>query len=198
MGNRRSKPGKSRKTQAQSTNNSTRTAIIAGAVVVGVAILGYLLYLNLQPAAEIAGLVNHPRPSAGHESDIVYDFTPLPPFGGTHNPAWQNCGIYEEPVEAQYTIHSMEHGAVWITYQPDLPQEQIDQLRDTVRGQNFVLLTPWPNLQSPIVLTAWGIQLEVDSADDERIDQFIERYQVGPQTPERGASCTNGVGEPLA
>jgi hypothetical protein len=198
MANRRSKPGKGRKTQAQNTSNSTRTAIIAGAVVLGILIMAYLLYLNLRPAPEIAGVVNHPRPSAGHESDIVYDFTALPPVGGTHNPAWQNCGIYEEPVEAQFTIHSMEHGAVWITYQPDLPQEQIVQLQDTVRGQNFLLLTPWPNLQSPVVLTAWGIQLEVDSADDERIEQFIERYQVGPQTPERGASCTNGVGEPLA
>jgi hypothetical protein len=198
MANRRSKPVRGRKTQAQSTNNTTRNAIIAAAVLVSVGILGYLLYLNLRPAPEITGVVNHPRPSAGHDQSITYDFTALPPVGGTHNPAWQNCGIYEEPVEAQYTIHSMEHGAVWITYQPDLPQEQIDQLQETVRGQNFLLLTPWPNLQSPIVLTAWGLQLEVDSADDERIDQFIERYQVGPQTPERGATCTNGVGEPLA
>jgi hypothetical protein len=197
MANRRSKPGSGRKSQAQTTDNTTRNAIIAAAALVGVGILGYLLYLSLRPAPEIAGLVNHPRPSAGHDQIIAYEFTALPPVGGTHNPAWQNCGIYEEPVDAQYTIHSMEHGAVWITYQPDLPQEQIDQLQETVRGEDFLLLTPWPNLQSPIVLTAWGLQLEVDSADDERIAQFIERYQVGPQTPERGATCTDGVGEPL-
>lgn len=197
MSNRRNKPVKGRKGQAQSTSNSTRTAIIVGAIVVGVGLLGYLLWLSLRPAPEITGVVNHPRPSAGHDASQVYEFTALPPVGGVHNPAWQNCGIYAEPVEAQFGIHSMEHGAVWITYQPDLPQEQIGQIQASVRGENFILLTPWPNLQSPVVLTAWGIQLEVDSADDERIDQFIERYRVGPQTPERGAACTGGVGEPL-
>jgi hypothetical protein len=197
MANRQSRPVKGRKGQTQNTNNNTRTAIVVGAIVVGVAILGYLLWLGLRPAEEIAGMQTFPRPSAGHDSNITYEFTALPPVGGTHNPAWQNCGIYEEPVTAQFAIHSMEHGAVWITHQPELPQEEIDQLQGLVRGNTFVLLTPWPNLQSPIVLTAWGLQLEVDSADDERIEQFIDRYQVGPQTPERGATCTGGVGEPL-
>lgn len=197
MSNRRNRPVRGRKAQAQSTNNNTRTAIIVASIVVGVSILGYLLYLSLRPEPEITGIVNHPRPSAGHESDIVYEFTELPPVGGTHNPAWQNCGIYDQPVEAQYAIHSMEHGAVWITYQPELAQEDVNQLQDMVRGEGYIILSPWPNLQSPIVMTAWGLQLELDSADDGRIQDFIDRYRVGPQTPERGASCSGAVGEPI-
>jgi hypothetical protein len=91
----------------------------------------------------------------------------------------------------------MEHGAVWITYQPDLSGEDVDNLQDTVRGESYVLLSPYPNLKSPVVLTAWGIQLELDSADDGRIAEFMDRYQQGPQTPERGASCVNGTGSPV-
>jgi hypothetical protein len=48
-----------------------------------------------------------------------------------------------------------------------------------------------------VVLTAWGLQLEVNSVTDRRIADFVSRYQRGPQTPERGGSCAGGVGEPI-
>ncbi len=48
-----------------------------------------------------------------------------------------------------------------------------------------------------VVLTAWGIQLEVESVDDDRIAGFIDLYQRGSQTPEPGAPCTGGIGEPV-
>jgi hypothetical protein len=47
----------------------------------------------------------------------------IPPAGGPHNPSWQNCGFYDELVRDENAVHSLEHGAVWITYQPDLPQQ---------------------------------------------------------------------------
>jgi hypothetical protein len=92
----------------------------------------------------------------------------------------------------------LEHGAVWITYQPGLPEEDVTQLQDLVRGQSHLLLSPYPGLKSPVVLTAWGLQLELTSVQDSRIEEFIDRYQQGPQTPERGASCSDGVGQPIS
>ncbi|MCP5096317.1 MAG: DUF3105 domain-containing protein, partial [Chloroflexi bacterium] len=50
-------------------------------------------------------------------------------------------------------VHSMEHGAVWITYQPDLPADEIIELQDLVRGQPFLLLSPYPDLRGPVVVT---------------------------------------------
>ena len=57
--------------------------------------------------------------SQAHEEDPVYFDTDRPPPGGVHAPFWQNCGIYTEPVEAKNALHSLEHGAVWLTYDPD-------------------------------------------------------------------------------
>jgi hypothetical protein len=94
-------------------------------------------------------------------------------------------------------VHSLEHGAMWLTYQPDLPQEDIDVLRDAVRGEDYALMSPYPGLKSPVVLTAWETQLELDSVDDQRIGEFVDRYQQGPTTPEPGASCIGGVGTPI-
>ena len=91
----------------------------------------------------------------------------------------------------------MEHGAVWIVYQPELPGEDVSILRDLVGDQSYLLLSPFPGLKSPVVLSAWGIQLEVDSVDDERVAEFVSAYRLGPQTPEFGAACSGGVGLPV-
>lgn len=189
--------GKKRKT-ASPAKNQNKTILIVGLVLVGVIGLGYLLYLGLQPAGLIDGLVNFGRQSRGHDAAVQIDFGDLPPVGGTHNPVWQNCGIYTEPVQPEYVVHSLEHGAVWITYQPDLSADEVALLQDFVRGQTFIILSPYPGQRSPVVATAWSVQLELESASDDRLGDFVDRYRLGPTTPERGASCTDGVGEPIS
>lgn len=180
-------------------NANNQKWIVATIIVLGIFGLGFILYLNVRPQPTIRDVRQFPRPSAGHDNNVQYlfDAHPLPPAGGVHWEGWQNCGIYDEPVETPYALHSLEHGAVWITYHPDLPESEVEQLRRRVRGETHLLLSPYPNLQSPVVLTAWGLQLEVDSAADGRVNQFISRYQRGSQTPEPGASCDRGVGTPL-
>ena len=86
---------------------------------------------------------------------------------------------------------------MWLAYQPDLPEEDVESLRDLLRGEEFVIMSPYPGLKSPVVLTAWEVQLELDSVEDERLEEFVDRYQQGPTTPERGASCQDGVGTPI-
>lgn len=120
----------------------------------------------------------------------------IPPTGGTHNPNWQNCGIYSQPINDELAVHSLEHGAVWLAYRPDLPADQVEQLRRVARGRPFVLLAPHERITSPVVASAWGLQLAVDDPTDVRIAQFVAKYQQGPQTPEPGAACTGGNGIP--
>ena len=179
-----------------SPQKSGRRWIIWGAIALGVIGLVVALYFNIRGPLPITGLEIFPRQARGHvEEDIA--FGELPPVGGEHRNIWQNCGIYEEVVEPAYAVHSMEHGALWITYQPDLAEDAIAELQDIVRGESFVILSPYPGLRSPIVLSAWQVQLELDGVDNGRISDFIEQYLVGPYTPERGASCSDGVGEPI-
>lgn len=178
---------------------SRRQIIIAAAVGLGVLTLGFLLFITLRGPAAIEGLERVVGLSRGHDPEVVYEEADqLPPIGGIHDPVWQNCGIYNESLDTKHVIHSLEHGAVWVTYSPEMSQDDIATLEDAVRTESFVILSPYPGLRSPVVLTAWGIQLEVDSANDSRIATFIERYQQGPQTPELGASCQNGTGSPIS
>lgn len=172
-----------------------RNLLIGGGAGLIIVVLAGLIIFRLV-ASNIEGVLSFGSQDRGHDTDVVIENTNLPPVGGIHDPAWQNCGIYDQPVLTKNAIHSMEHGAVWITYRPDLDSAAVDQLKDAVGDQGYVLMTPYPGLANDIVLTAWGVQLEVDSPDDERIEQFISVYRNGPQTPEPGAACTGGVGIP--
>lgn len=189
---------KRRRTVVKTEDNRVRNILIAAAVVLSIGALGFLLYLNVREPPSLDGLRRVAGLSRGHDEQVDYSGQELPPVGGIHSGVWQNCGIYDQPVEAKNAVHSMEHGAVWVTYHPELPAGDVESLQDAVRGQPFVLLSPYPELRSPIVMTAWGIQLELDSAGDSRIDDFINRYQRGPQTPEPGAPCSDGAGSPLS
>jgi putative peptide zinc metalloprotease protein len=123
------------------------------------------------------------------------DYAENPPVGGPHAPMWQNCGFYAEEIENQYGVHSMEHGAVWITYRSDLPQGQLNTLRQMAQQQTYLLVSAYRNLPAPVVASAWGRQLAIDSADDSRLGEFVRVFRLGAQTPERGP-CSGGLGHP--
>lgn len=162
-------------------------------VVLGLA--GLLIYRATRP--EVEGVVEVETAVANqHDDELQIPFGGTPPMGGPHASVWQNCGIYATPVEGQYAIHSMEHGAVWITYNPDLPAEEIVALEDMVRGEGYTLLSPYPDQTSPVVLTVWDRQLAVDSVDDDRVSEFIDRYKQ-IRGPEAGAACSGGIGTPV-
>lgn len=181
---------------------------LTGGIVLAVLAVGGLFYLGSQSAdvtaGDIAGVLIFPDPGRGHQNgDLPY--TTDVPVGGIHNPEWQNCGIYDQPVRPENAIHSLEHGAVWIAYQPDLPADQVETLRALVREEQagtqerWVLLAPKPDVKDPIVATAWRVQLRLDNATDPRLGQFVQQYQKGPYYPEPGANCTfGGIGQPLS
>lgn len=120
------------------------------------------------------------------------DYAQTPPVGGDHAPIWQNCGFYSEPVRNETAVHSMEHGAVWITYRPGLAAKQLDRLQGLTSSETHVLVSSYPDLSNPVVASAWGKQLRLDSAQDPRLEQFVRVFRQGPQTPEAGAPCSGG------
>ena len=177
-----------------------------GGLLVAILLVIGLFYLGQQgptlATANIEGVEFLPDPGRGHTEEEVH-YEDEVPAGGAHSAAWQNCGIYVDPIEEEPAVHSLEHGAVWIAYQPDLPGDQVETLRDLVRSElsrvrePLILLTPKPELESPIVASAWRVRLALDEASDERLVEFVQEYQRGPYTPEPGAACTGGIGQPL-
>jgi hypothetical protein len=119
-----------------------------------------------------------------------------PPVGGEHFAAWQNCGFYDAPVRNEHAVHSLEHGAVWLSYRPDLPADQIADLAGYTQRSPYVLVSPLVSQEADVVATAWNRQLVMDGTGDDRIGLFVTEFASGPQTPEQGAACWGGVGSP--
>lgn len=119
-----------------------------------------------------------------------------PPVGGNHAPIWQNCGFYDAPIAGENGVHSLEHGAVWITYRPGLSADQIEAVRRLAYSQTHILVSPLPDLPAPVVASAWGRQLQLDSVADPRLEEFVRAFRLGRNAPERGGPCTGGTGMP--
>ena len=133
--------------------------------------------------------------SAGKAGDhrtglIAYANLGDPPAGGPHNAVWQNCGVYSKPLAPEYVAHSLEHGAVWVSYRRDLPASELEKLKKRLENRSKVLLSPYSQ-QAAVLSTAWGVQKEYPG-DSEDLSAFINRYQ-DRGAPEAGAPCTGGT-----
>ncbi|WP_433058465.1 DUF3105 domain-containing protein [Dactylosporangium sp. CS-033363] len=124
------------------------------------------------------------------------DYPMVPAAGGNHFGMWQRCAgdVYDKEIPEGRAVHSLEHGAVWITYQPGLARSEVDKLAAKVRNTDFMLMSPYDGQPSAISLQAWGYQLRVDKADDPRVDQFIRKYRQTASL-EPGTPCSNGLAE---
>lgn len=125
-------------------------------------------------------------------ADVNYPQSP--PVGGPHAPVWLDCGAYAQPVREENAVHDLEHGAVWISYAPDLDADDVSALAGAL-PQNGIM-APYPGLDAPVVVTVWGRQLELTGADDPRLALFIRTFGGGETAPEPFASCAGGVRDP--
>jgi len=168
----------------------------------GVGIAGYLIYASAEeekPSTRdaLSDVVDYrkaaPAVLTRHHQIGRVAYTISPPVGGDHNAAWQNCegDVYSAEIPKEHAVHSLEHGAVWVTYRSGLSQDQVDKLAGKVRGKEYTLMSPYPGLDRPISLQAWGYQLKLDDADDAAVDAFISKY-ARTATMEPGAPCGSG------
>lgn len=176
------------------------TASIVGGLTV-VTLLVLVIVQSYTPPVDPADIViesveNFPGIGANHvETAVDYEgiYGMTPPAGGDHSGAWLNCGIYDQPQPSENVVHSLEHGALWITYDPELVTDgELDQLRNSVPS-TYVVLSPYPGLPAPVVASGWANQVQLSGVDDERLDSFVAKFWKGGDAPEAGASCSGAL-----
>jgi hypothetical protein len=173
-------------------------AVIAGLVVGG----GYLMSAaDEQDKAEeqaktspVTGERTWDKLEQDHVDKQV-DYPMNPPVGGDHHQAWMNCDadVYTEAIPNVNAVHSLEHGAVWVTYNDKAKDADVEALAKRVSSTPYSLMSPVADQKDPLMLSAWGKQVTVKSATDARVGQFFTKYVQGPQTPEPGAACGGGI-----
>ena len=149
--------------------------------------------------ARIQGVQSYPYATPAHRT-ARESYPQSPPVGGDHWPpsgggatGWLTCGVYDRSVANEFAVHSLEHGAVWLTYRPGTTDAQVATFSGLAALQSdYVLVTPYAGQQGAFGATAWGAQLFVDSPDDARLAEFVRAYAGGDQGREGGAPCTGG------
>ncbi|WP_214106849.1 DUF3105 domain-containing protein [Acrocarpospora catenulata] len=109
--------------------NVRRTIVVGAASVTLVAVVTTVAVLIIRErakssldAVQVATFENR-----NHTTDPV-TYQHSPPIGGDHDPQWQNCGVYAQPLRKENVVHAQEHGAVWITVRPDLPVAEVEKV----------------------------------------------------------------------
>lgn len=166
-------------------------AVLALLVFLGVIYGGYNWLSTRDENREPEGVVTYDYAGGQHDQGSL-SYTESPPVGGTHNPTWQTCGYYDGVIPNENAVHSLEHGAVWITYRPDISDSDREKLEDWANDRPYLMVSEYDDQDSPFVFTAWNNQLPIDSLSSKAATQFMNYFIQGPQTPERGASCSGG------
>src|SRR5688500_18003166 len=115
-------------------------------------------------------------------TDQAVAYAQTPPVGGDHAPAWQNCGFYDAPIASENAVHSLEHGAVWITYSAKLPASDVERLKQVATSTSYVLVSKWgaDDLPAPVVASALGHQPKLQSACYVRTESLIDALRLDP------------------
>ena len=151
------------------------------------------------PSASITDLIEYPDLTAVHVDtpvDYEADYDMNPPAGGNHAAAWLTCGVYNQEQQNENAVHSLEHGAVWVTYNPDEVDADGVAALAAELPTTYSILSPYEGLPSPVVASAWGAQVQLDGVDDARLATFLEKYWKSPTAPEPGAACTGAYTGP--
>ncbi|MFX1821317.1 DUF3105 domain-containing protein [Pseudarthrobacter sp. CC4] len=165
------------------------------AVAAGLVIFAVTSTLPKSPPAAIDGVQSFSGLSSNHVTTPV-KYAQTPPVGGNHSAVPLNCAVYSEPVPNENAVHSLEHGAVWVTYDPTaVSGAQLDVLRKDIPS-TYAILSPYSGDPSPVVASAWGVQLKASGVNDPRIKDFIAKYRSAKSAPEPGAPCSGGVDGP--
>lgn len=143
----------------------------AGALVVAAVVLGAVFLTGgesgeeqLASTLENAGceLQTVPAQPGDHTAEVDATDDPKwntdPPTSGPHNPQPAVYGEYDSPLRIAQVVHNLEHGAVFVLYGEDVPEQTVAQLREFYADDRTgVLLAPYPKLGDEIALGAWTV-----------------------------------------
>jgi hypothetical protein len=188
--------------EAPETSEGPRTrlpvlfAVLAAVLVLALAVLVPVVVNGVRESREPTGPANldavrvfEGLPNDHTDEDV--DYPTSPPAGGPHDPAWLDCGVYNEPVRDENAVHDLEHGTVWISYRPDLDADDVSSLTRALPDNG--ILAPYVDLPAPVVVTVWERQLLLTGVEDPRLALFLAGFSDGHTSPEPFASCAGGI-----
>ena len=185
------KKSAARRARREAALKKQRQKRIAIFSVIGLGVAAVIVFaLTRSEAVELVGVETFADMGGGHLSagEAPPEYNSSPATSGRHSASTVQCGIHSNEVANEFQVHNLEHGTVIIQYRPDLPEDELETLRDYARTKpGHILLAPRADLSDPVVLTSWRHMLRLESADRDTIDVYYDRYVR--TSPEVGVAC---------
>ncbi len=145
----------------------------------------------LVDAACGAAIIAHPILESPHvDLDAGILWNSNPPSSGPHFGVWARWGVYTDPIPRGYLVHSLEHGAVVLSYRcanragcpavhdqlarfvGALPPEPMC-VAEGVRRR--IIVTPDPLLDPSVTVAgaAWGFTYRATCVDERSLETFV-------------------------
>jgi len=159
--------------------------LVISAVIYG----AYILSKSSEPEGEdfsraVPVLSDRNHIPVGTEPAVAYNSNP--PTSGQHYDTPARPGFRESIIADGNLIHSLEHGLVWVSYNPRIGKES-DKLKKITTP--LTVVTSRIANDTDIAIASWGrldtFNLEdgtIDADDFQRISDFVKRYSnKGPE-----------------
>lgn len=168
-------------------NITTEQKLLIGGGILCIFILigGYLL-VSRQDAHDNKPFLGSEVAVTGREhlpvgTNIKYNSNP--PAAGPHYDEPSHAGYYDKAPADGHLVHSLEHGAVILWFDPTQPKSDIERLKkffDQTRGKT--IMVPRKNMGVPVALTSWGRILKLKSIDEKSMQAFFDtNINRGPE-----------------
>jgi hypothetical protein len=161
-----------------------RERLVRGMVFAAVVVAVLWFFFWPRSPSEINGnTIQEFRADRGHTNDpVVYESTP--PTTGDHSLSAAPCGVHGTQIPDELFVHSLEHGAVGVLYDPQ--QVEVDTIRDIEAKvgefDDRTISAPYAGTETPITLTSWTKLMRLDSYDEDTVDEYIDAFRgQGPE-----------------
>lgn len=161
------------------------------------AALVWFFFIRPQTPDEIRGHPIQKFAESGVNEHVTgtVNYDTIPPVSGPHAGQPAPCGVHPQPIPNENLVHSFEHGAVALLFQPNLDIETIREIESIVgEYDDNVLSAPYPGMEPTVVVASWGEKMNLDEFDGPAIREYADVFRGrGPE----GIDCPSEADQPF-
>lgn len=129
------------------------------------------------PVGEDVAILSSQHIQVGQEHGA---YNSNPPTSGDHYEESIPDGFYDKEMPDEALIHNLEHGYIWISYQPDkISPQDLSSLKEITKPYSKIVITPRSKNDTVLAVAGWGKLEKLEGVDKKKIISFIKLNKPG-------------------